>query len=89
MLLLPTILKIGLPPRIYVVIYFAINFIDSKILLITWYIHVTKLVDCGYLIEVNMGGMEKSFSKGVKSCLNFELLSNITSHGCGYIHNHV
>ena len=33
--------------------------------------------------------MSKSYSKGVKSRLNSDPLSNTTLHGCGYLHSHV
>ena len=43
----------------------------------------------GFFIVVKTGLISKSFSKGVKSRLNSDLLSNTTWRGRGYMHRHV
>ena len=40
-------------------------------------------------MDVHMGSIFRSFSKGVKSRLNLDSLSNTTLRGCGYLHIHV
>ena len=52
---------------------------------ITCRTHSTGSLACDFFIAAKAGLISKSFSKGVKSCLNSDILSKTTLRGCGYL----
>ena len=56
---------------------------------ITWCTRSTGALSWGFLTEVKTGLISNYFSKGVKSCLNSDPLSNTTLRGREYLHSHV
>ena len=57
--------------------------------IITWCNRSNGELALGLLTDAKMVLISKSFSKGVKSHLNSDPLSNTTLRGRGYLHSHV
>ena len=61
----------------------------TNMLYITWFIRSTRVLLCGFLIEMHMGVMAESFKNWVKYLLKLTLLSNTTLRLHGYLNNYV
>ena len=53
----------------------------------TWCTLSSIVLDCEFLIVVGLGLISKSCNNGMTSLLNYELLSNRTYLGIGYLNN--
>ena len=56
---------------------------------ITWCTHSTGVLSCEVLIVIKAGLIQKKISKGLKSHLNLDPLSNTTLRVCGYLLSYV